>query len=186
MAKSPTQRWGEWAPATSTTAPLACFTRAGRDELLKDGFQLPGRGYIQDALVANLEPVTRYHFSHFLNLLWQPLLEHLHNVGSDQRATWTATLDLHKAALDTEIEGVLAGAHDDMDIDSWVAFIQATLRRLVEVTVPTTLILKLIWILVPHHVHPTRASVMHCLRSSSVAKLVGPVVGDTGESLGFG
>ena len=51
-----------------------------------------------------------------------------------------ATLDLHKAALDTEIEGVLAGAHDDMDIDSWVAFIQATLRKLVELIVPMILI----------------------------------------------
>jgi len=86
------------------------------------------------------------------------------------------TLGLHKVALDTEIEGVLPGAHDDMDIDSWVAFIQATLRRLVEVTVPTTLILKLIWSFVPHHILPTRANAMHFLRSSNVAKLVGPAL----------
>ena len=141
MAKSPTQHWGDLVPAGSTTVPLRAITREGRDELLKDGFQFPPRTKIEDALTAHLEAETRYNFAHFLNLLWQPLLQHLDKVGSEQSSTWTATLDLHKAAVDTEIEGVLAAPHEDMDIDSWVAFIQATLRMLVEVTVPTTLIL---------------------------------------------
>ena len=69
MAKSPTQRWGEWVPATSTTVALTSITREGREALVKDGFQVPPRVDFEDALTANLEPVTRYHFSHFLNLV---------------------------------------------------------------------------------------------------------------------
>ena len=106
------------------------------------------------------------HFSHFLNLLWQPLLEYIDSVSSDTDPLWNKAHDVHKSAVGSEIQGVAIGTHAKLDMHAWANFIQSELYRLVKVTVSTRAILHATYPIVPLRIQPTRANVVRFLRSS--------------------
>ena len=63
-----------------------------------------------------------------------------------------------------------------MDMNAWVEYIQHTLLRILEVHVPSRLILQVVAPIVPLSLQPTAASALHLLRSSLCSKLVGPAM----------
>ena len=114
-----------------------------------EGFAVPRRRYPQEALTAGLEPVVAGRwapcgFAHLLNLLWSPNLEYMDACTDDAapEPKWSTHLALNHAALLAEIGGCVNNASAPLDMDDWIDFIQQTLRRLLEVNVPTRLIMK--------------------------------------------
>ena len=74
------------------------------------------------------------------------------------------------------MQGVVVDAEEPLDMDSWIRFVQGTLQRLLEVKVPSGLIMTIMGSLVPLHAPATRANALHLLRSSLCSKLVGPAL----------
>jgi hypothetical protein len=83
---------------------------------------------------------------------------------------------LHEKALLSDMQGVLASADKALDMDAWVAFIQKTLLRLLQIQVRTRLIMQVVSPLVPLCQQTTSATALHLLRSSMCSKLVGPAL----------
>ena len=117
-------------------------------------------------------------FEHFLNILWHPLIEHVDSLGKDPDHQRREGLDLHHKALVTEMEGIVPSPDETMDMDAWVEYIQHTLLRILEVHVPSRLILQVVAPIVPLSLQPTAASALHLLRSSLCSKLVGPAMAE--------
>jgi hypothetical protein len=115
-------------------------------------------------------------FEHFLNLLWRPLIDFIEACDRGIDLQWTESLGLHEKALLSEMQGVLASADKALDMDAWVAFIQKTLLRLLQIQVPTRLIMQVVSPVVPLSLQTTPANALHLLRSSLCSKLVGPAV----------
>ena len=74
------------------------------------------------------------------------------------------------------MEGIATSPDETMDMDAWVEYIQHTLLRILEVHVPSRLILQVVASIVPLSLQPTAASALHLLRSSLCSKLVGPAM----------
>ena len=115
-------------------------------------------------------------FEHFLNILWHPLIEHLECDGTCPDKQRKESLDLHHKALVAEMEGIIANPNETMDMDAWVEYMQQEIMRLLEVQVPSRLILQVVAPIVPLSLQPTAASALHLLRSSLCSKLVGPAM----------
>ena len=98
------------------------------------------------------------------------------NIGKDPNHQRNECLDLHHKALVTEMEGIITSPDEAMDMDAWVEYIQHTLLRILEVHVPSRLILQVVAPIVPLSLQPTAASALHLLRSSLCSKLVGPAM----------
>ena len=115
-------------------------------------------------------------FEHFLNILWHPLIEHLECDGTGPDKQRKESLDLHHKALVTEMEGIVTSPNETMDMDAWVEYMQQEIMRLLEVQVPSRLILQVVAPIVPLSFPPTKATALHLLRSSLCSKLVGPAM----------
>ena len=115
-------------------------------------------------------------FEHFLNILWYPRIVHVEHIGKDPDHQRKESLDLHHKALVAEMDGIATSPDEAMDMDAWVEYIQHTLLRILEVHVPSRLILQVVASLVPLSLQPTAASALHLLRSSLCSKLVGPAM----------
>ena len=98
------------------------------------------------------------------------------NIGKDPDHQRKESLDLHHKALVTEMEGIITSPDEAMGMDAWVEYIQHTLLRILEVHVPSRLILQVVAPIVPLSLQPTAASALHLLRSSLCSKLVGPAM----------
>ena len=48
---------------------------------------------------------------------------------------------MNQAAIVSDMQGLVSGAEETLDMDQWVEFIQKTLQRLLSVHVPTRLIM---------------------------------------------
>ena len=127
-------------------------------DLVKLGYTVPAQRTLVDTLTAGLEPLsvvasekrgqhgetTLCSFEHFLNLLWRPLIDFIEACDRGIDPQWTESLGLHDKALLSEMQGVLASADKALDMDAWVAFIQKTLLRLLQIQVPTRLIMQVV------------------------------------------
>ena len=189
-----TDLWGAWVaeggPA-NTSEHLMSFRflqRVVAPALAKKGFAMPSFRSFAEVLTSGLEPLptksfgpreslgTACSFAHLLHLLWVPVLEYMDACGHEAAPEWTEQLDMHQSVVLGEMTGLVPGADTPMDIDSWVMYIQAALKRHLQVEVPEALILTAMSPVVPWQVHPTRATALHLLRSEHCKKLVGPAL----------
>ena len=98
------------------------------------------------------------------------------NIGKDPDHQRKESLDLHHRALVTEMEGIVTSPNETMDMDAWVEYMQQEIMRLLEVQVPSRLILQVVAPIVPLSFPPAAATALHLLRSSLCSKLVGPAM----------
>ena len=117
-------------------------------------------------------------FMHVLNLVWQPVIEHIEALIEGRPADWTSTLAKHQDLLVAEMEGVVLEATETMPVDEWHDHIRDLIQRLVSVTVPIELLQAILSDIVPLRMEPTRANARSILRAPNCsAKLVGPTLG---------
>ena len=74
------------------------------------------------------------------------------------------------------MEGIVTSPNETMDMDAWVEYIQQEIIKLLEVQMPSRLILQVVAPIVPLSFPPTAANALHLLRSSLCSKLVGPAM----------
>ena len=84
--------------------PLKFVMRAILPQLLKEGYQVPGRRVCNASLEKDLEPLEQRlgglgrsqpvcSCMHLLNMLWQPLLEYVETFYTGEPAPWTSVLE---------------------------------------------------------------------------------------------
>ena len=160
-----------------------------KPELDKEGFAVPARRSLEEALTAGLEALPRKtlfqkgrpaeegvalcSFAHLLNLFWVPVVEYVDSLTPESAPDMTQALALNQAVLVAEMAGTVPGADETLDIDSWLEFIRDYLLKLLEVHVPLRLISQVMSPVVPFCLAPTRANALHLLRSSRCSQLVG-------------
>ena len=113
-------------------------------------------------------------FYHLLNMVWQPLLRYIEGLDNAESPSWTKELQCHQDILTLEMVGIVPSVREPLSIDDWVELIRTTVVRLVGVTVSTKLIHEVVKTVAPLDLDTTPANVMHLLRTSLCAKLVGP------------
>ena len=203
MTASLSDRWSTWweehareARASSTSEdisslPFKFVDRAVRKDLTHEGLSFPSRRLLQKQLTSDLEPlqahtrkaggianVQEVTLMHVLNLVWQPLIEHIDALIEGRPAAWTSTLAKHQDLLVAEMEGVVLEAAGTMPVDEWHEHIRDLIQSLVSVTVPIELIKTILCDIVPLSLEPTRANARSILRAPHCsAKLVGPTLG---------
>ena len=203
MTASLSDRWSTWweehareARASSTSEdisslPFTFVDRAVRKDLTHEGLSFPSRRLLQKQLTSDLEPlqahtrkaggianVQEVTLMHVLNLVWQPLIEHIDALIEGRPSAWTSTLAKHQDLLVAEMEGVVLEATETMPVDEWHDHIRDLIQRLVSVTVPIELLQAILSDIVPLRMEPTRANARSILRAPNCsAKLVGPTLG---------
>ena len=139
--KSATDLWGSYLEKMSGhSVPWSFMQDVIVPDLKKLGYQVPPYKVLANTLTIGLEPcrvvesgktgrhgqTTLCSFEHFLNLVWQPLIEFLEASASDVSVGWTKSLALHQKALLLEMQGVVVSAEEPLDLDSWMQFVQVT------------------------------------------------------------
>ena len=99
-------------------------------------------------------------FQHLVNLLWQPIIEHIEALSRDAAPHWKESLGLNQAAILSEMHGVVSSADETLDMDQWIEFIQKNLMRLLSVQGPTRLIMQVMSPIVPLSMQSTRANAL--------------------------
>ena len=201
MIISLSERWSSWwegcraegsssssssSTRISSTLTLKSVKDNVRNSLKEEGFDVPSRDLVVVHLEQDLEPeqlqdlggrgpqAHLYSMMHILNMLWQPILKYIERITQGSPTPWTSRLQKHQELVTLEMRGVVTQAEDTMPIDEWLDFMQETLQRLVDVTVPDDLLREVLLAIVPVHLHPTRANAMNILRCSAcTSKLVG-------------
>ena len=139
-------------------------------ELEKDMEGLPTRDI-------HKHPGTKFvTFAHLLSLLWAPLQEYMDACGSESAPAWTTQLAMHHSLVLKEMEGAVPSADEQLEIDTWLEYLQTTLNQFLKVHVPRRLLLHVMGHVVPFHVAPTRANGLHLLLSGACSKLLGPAM----------
>ena len=202
MALSLTERWSSWweehrgdTRSSSTTAelcylPLRFVERVVTGCLRKAAFQVPSTRQLQPVLEDNLEPLVegtcplsgkpqkQCTVVHLLNMVWLPVLQYIEALLKDRTTPWTSTLAKHQELLILEMQGVVTQPDESMPIDDWMQFMQETLQRLVDVTVPLELLQEVLSAIVPLSLHATRANALSILRTPACSEqLVGRTLG---------
>ena len=189
----PTDIWGAYQDlhCTSNAGVTCSFMKFKLLPALKSlGYIVPSQRALESILSYGVDPLPRMEsgpagrygesmqctFEHFLNILWHPLIEHLECDGKGPDKQREESLDLHHRALVTEMEGTVASPNETMDMDAWAEYMQQEIMRLLEVQVPSRLILQVVAPIVPLSFPPTAATALHLLRSSLCSKLVGPAM----------
>ena len=112
-------------------------------------------------------------FVHFVNLMWHPLLLHIEALLTGRPAPWTSKLAKHQDVLVLEMRGLVSEPDTTISMDEWLLYVQGTIQRLVDVTVPEDLLLNALGPIVPFSLDPTRANALSILRAHPVvSKLV--------------
>jgi hypothetical protein len=194
------ERWHSWlleAPhgTGSETSSYSLKLRTVSDKVIPslkaDGFAIDvgrwdnRRQTLAMTLQAGLEPLASttgrkaldiiplVSLVNLVNLIWQPIICHVEALADGEKPEWTIELLCNHTALLREMEGIVLSANDTIPVDDWMEFIRQTLKRLVDVEVPASLVSQTLGDLVPFQLEATPANAMHVLRSSLAAKLVG-------------
>ena len=112
-------------------------------------------------------------FPHFLNLVWQPILKYIEEIGTPDERGWSSELTIHSEALAQEMLGHVPSPQASMSLHDWIDFIQFTIKDMIRVNVSAQHISAVVSHVAPVSLHTTRANAMHLLRSSLCKKLVG-------------
>ena len=193
-----TDHWDSWLSAhppdyhrhlPEHMLSLRTFMRECVTELRSDGYLIirvhKHSRTMSDILADGLEPLrphgtedhtTGVSFEHLLNMVWLPVLQYFEALATGDNVEWTSGHEKNNAAVLLEMQGIVMGTGEVLTMDAWVAFVKATLLRLVDVEPPSILVEHVAKHLVPLNVLPTRANAVHLLRSSLAAKLVGPTL----------
>ena len=116
-------------------------------------------------------------FGHFMNLMWQPVLEFITKLlEAQQKPSWTPAVQKNHEALLQEMDGTIVAPDACLPMDEWFEFVSGTLQRMAGIPIPMRLIKQVLSSIVPHSLEPTRANAMHLLRSTACKHLVGPTM----------
>ena len=193
-AKTPTELWdGYLEDHDGHDVSLRFMGRTIIPALTKLGYEVSTRASLPDTLTAGLEPLEigpgpeghqshRCSFPHFLNLLWQPLITFVEALGEDVGTPWTDCLALHQNAILSEMHGILGSADESLDMDTWVEFIRKTLVRLLQVDVPSRLILQVLSPIVPFDLAAHTGNCLSPLEIIMVFAVGGAYIGCSGKS----
>jgi len=185
-----TDQWGAWVAAAETRSceNLLPFKFVERDilpALQEQGFVVPSQRTLRKILEQDAGPLPSWQgcrettgcsFAHLVNLVWRPVLNYMDSCTSTGAPDWTEALGKHHDALVAEMAGNVSGVEETMDMDTWIEDLKRTLFRLLKVDVPKRLILQVMSPVVPFHVAPTPANMLHLLRSGLCSQLVGPAL----------
>ena len=175
--EAPTSLWGSYLEGTSQTAVTYSFMKFKILPALKSlGCIVPSQQALMSILSFGVDPLPRMAsgsagtygesmqctFEHFLNILWHPLIEHVECLGKDPDHQRKESLDLHHKALVTEMEGIVTSPNETMDMDAWVEYMQQEIMRLLEVQVPSRLILQVVAPIVPLSFPPQKQLLCTC------------------------
>ena len=177
MAPRPSELWTSWLGKAQATGTWLTRTLPGlmRDE----GFQAPRQRQVLEQALSGLEAPAgswgAHVFTevHFLNLLWLPLQEHIHQVAAGSSPMWTAALDKHHQALTAEMQGIVPSPDEVLDFSDWVQYICKAIKRHLDVDIPHERATRILALVAPHSLETTRAMAMHVLRSSVCQRMVG-------------
>ena len=155
-------------------------------DLGKKGFSVPSRASLMEAATAGLEPLTPMQArgtgrhrpllmscAHLINIGWQPIIEFINAVSTDEAPQWSEALAVNHAAILSEMVGVVPSPGECLDMDTWVQFFQETLVELVGVQVSNRMVVKFTHLVVPMHLLPTRANALIMVRSALCKSLLG-------------
>ena len=141
--------------------------------LANEGFDVPGRRAVKETLEHGLKPIVRQagpvqgavqqartevSFVHFVNMLWRPLLEYIEALVAGRPAPWTSKLAKHAGVLVLEMRGLVSEPDTSLIMDDWLLYVQGTIKRLVDVTVPQDVLLNVLGAIVPFTLAPARAN----------------------------
>jgi len=118
----------------------------------------------------------RFTFAHVVNLIWLPLNEYIREVVSGIPQEWTSQLGLHFEMILSLIQSTRPDAGETLTMDEWIFYLRGKLKKMAGADVSHHHILSLASALAPHSWATTKASAQVFLRSSVVAKLVGPTL----------
>ena len=190
--QSLSDRWASFVsssgPGSSFTLSLGTLQRQLLPNLSLEGFVLPSRRDVQEALEAGLgelplsqgagsldsrrqtrQSMLLRHFVNFLSLVWQPIISHIECLAKDEP---TKPPEANMAALSLEMQGIVAGSDGALPMDDWADFIRRTLSTLLGIDVPSRLLLAALSPIAPLSLEATPANAVHVLRSSLCTKLV--------------
>ena len=138
------------ANALSMLRAHACASKVvGHSSLATPGFEVPRRTELKETLEHGLEPLVlqdastsiRLHWLevslvHMINMMWEPLLRYIEALVDGRPAQWSSTLSNHAQILILEMQGRVSEPDTPLIMDDWRVYVQDTLKRLVDVTVP--------------------------------------------------
>ena len=119
------------ADDVSTSQSLKFVERVILPALRSDGFSVPVTRVLVGTLTAGLEPlpvvrgtnnhesVTMCSFVHFLNLLWQPIIDNIDDLANDPPGMLSAKLKNNEAAILMEMKGIVSSADGVLTLDIW-------------------------------------------------------------------
>ena len=188
-------RWTDWWSRSSTASTgsysltLWFFEHVVYYELQQEGICVPARRHCEYLLCKDLEPLVQrmcpvghrnqklVTLLHVLNFIWQPILDYVEELA-EHDLPWPDPLTKNLELLHLEMAGVLPEPQAHLVMDEWIGFVQESIHRLVDVTVPLEVLSRVLSPIVPLTLAPTRANAMRILRSPSwSSKLVGRTLG---------
>ena len=89
-------------------------------------------------------------YTHVRNLLYGPIIEYIEFICEGTTPEWTKSLGLNHAATLYDMIGIVGSFGDTLEMEMFINFIQKTLCRCLEVHVPTKLVKRVVWVLVPN------------------------------------
>ena len=186
MKDSLSDLWASWVelhhgaiPKESFSVPVMTLVQNLLPTLSKQGIRVPSKHRaIRLALERGLNemesppvlttpgrPSLCVTYYHFLNLVWEPIIEHIESLLSNPNSKQKPP-EINKAAIEHEMQGIVVEVQEVLTIDAWVEFIQETLSRFLQIDVPARLIMTLVSSIAPLSLDTTRANGLHLLCSS--------------------
>ena len=170
--------------------PLSWVMRTYTEQLGTLGCAGPSRGTFLETLERDVEPIgksacpvtrrqgKRVTQMHVLNLFWQPLLQYIDALANGVPASWSSGLAENQRLIVLEMQGIIEQPEVAMSMDDWLGFLEESIRRLLDVTVPRQALRAVVSAIVPQSLDPTRANAYTILRSRAcTSKIVGPTLG---------
>ena len=134
--------------------------------------------FVESTCPVTLKQGKRVTLMHVLNMFWQPLLQYIEALANGARASWTSALAENQNLIVLEMQGIIVQPEVAMSMDDWLGFLQETMRRLVDVTVPREALHAVVSAIAPQSLDPTRANAYSILRARvCTSKLVGETLG---------
>ena len=167
------------------TLPFAYVERQVLGSLAKGGHLMPSRKALKETLEHGLEPLvlrdcstsvrrpwSEVSFVHLVNLVWEPLCAYIESLVAGRSAQWSSALSKHVEALILEMQGLVQELDTPLIIDDWLEYVQDTLKRLVDVTMPRDVLFRSLGSIVPLTLAPTRFHALSMLRTHACSSMV--------------